>query len=88
MRKQRPPKKAPKQQPRDPVFIDRSPAKDKLNLDLDIAVATASEHGLTSADIIELMMLRVEQIAVLAKERGDDLSSLNTLLFGEEDAAA
>jgi hypothetical protein len=43
---------------------------------------------LSSADIIELMMLKVETIALLAKERGDDLSSLNELLFGPEDAAA
>lgn len=85
MRRTKPPKKAKPPQ-RDRVFIDRSPARDKFTLDLDIAIAAASEHGLSSADVIEAMMLHVEQIAVLAKERGDDLSSLNALLFGEEDA--
>ena len=72
---------------RDRVVFDRSPQKEKFQLDLDCAVATASEHGVTSADVIEVMMFRVEQIAILAKERGENLSSLNELLFGEEDAA-
>ena len=75
-------------QQRDHVVFDRSPAREKFQLDIDCAAASASEHGLSSADIIELMMLEVEKIAVLAKERGDDLSRLNALLFGEEDTAA
>jgi hypothetical protein len=78
-------KKSPQ---RDRVFIDRSPQKDKFNLDLDCAIASAEEHGLTLCDVVEQLMLRAEQVALLAKERGQDLSSLNELLFGpqEEDA--
>jgi hypothetical protein len=79
-------RKQPKQQ-RDAVIFDRAPAKDRLDLALDIAIATASEHGLSSADIIEQLLLRAEQTALLAKERGEDLSRLDALLFGEEEAA-
>lgn len=83
MRKNKKTKAAPQ---RDRVFIDRTPAKDKLNLDIDIAIANAEEHGLTLCDVVEQLMLRAEQAALLAKERGQDLSSLNELLFGEEAA--
>jgi hypothetical protein len=79
MRKNRPPKKQPES-----VTFDRSPGKQKLELDLDTAISTASEHGLSSADIIELLLLRAEQTAVLARERGEDLSRLAYLVEEEE----
>jgi hypothetical protein len=81
-------RKAKKTNPvqRDRVFIDRTPARDKFTLDLDTSIAAAEEHGLPLCDVVEQLMLRAEQAALLAKERGQDLSSLHELLFGEEDA--
>jgi hypothetical protein len=76
-------RKRKKLQQQERVMFDRTPARDKLTLDLDCAIATGSEHGLTSADIIEQLLLRADQTAFLAKERGEDLSRLNALLFGE-----
>jgi hypothetical protein len=83
MRKERPPKKAPKQQ-RDAVIFDRAPAKDRLDLALDIAIATASEHGVSGSDIVEALLLCAEREAVLAKDRGENLEQLAELLFGKE----
>jgi hypothetical protein len=84
MRTRKPPKQKPPQ--RETVLFDRTPSKEKFQLDLDCVIGTASEHGLSSADIVEQLLLRAEQTAVLATERGEDLSRLNVLLFGEEDA--
>lgn len=68
---------------RESVVFDRSVGRDKFQLDLDTAIATASEHGLTGADIVEQLLLRAETVAVLARERGEDLSRL-VYLLGEE----
>jgi hypothetical protein len=80
MRKQKPQKKQPPAPQRDRVFIDRSRARDKLTLDLDTAIATAEEHGLSLGDVVEQLLLRAEQTAVLARERGEDLSRLAYLI--------
>jgi hypothetical protein len=71
--------KKPAQQ-RESVIFDRSPGKQKLELDLDCAVGAASEHGLSSADIIHALLLKADDIATLANERGEDLSTLEGVL--------
>ena len=86
MRKSKLPKKPKPTPQRDRVVFDRSPAREKLTLDLDCAIAAAEEYGLTLCDVVEQLMLRAEQAALLASERGQDSSRLNELLFGEEAA--
>jgi hypothetical protein len=87
MRKQRPPKKAPKPH-RETVLFDRSPSREKLCLDLDTSIATAYERGLTGADIVEQLFRHAEREAILARERNEDLTHLSKVLFGEEETAA
>jgi hypothetical protein len=84
MRKRKPTKQKPQQ--RESVTFDRSPAKQKLELDLDCAIATAREHGLNGADIVEQLVRHAEREAILARERNEDLSHLSAVLFGEDQA--
>jgi hypothetical protein len=75
MRKSRPKQQPPAPQ-RDQVFFDRSPSKEKFQIDLDCAIATGYEHGLSGADVVESLLLHAEREASLAKERGEDMSRL------------
>jgi hypothetical protein len=74
-------------QPRETVVFDRVPYRDKLCLDLDVAIVTAYERGVTASDVIEQLFLHAEREAILARERNEDLSHLSAVLFGEEEAA-
>jgi hypothetical protein len=60
--------------------------RDKLCLDLDVAIANGYEHGLTSSHVIEQLFRHAEREALLARERNEDLTHLSVVLFGEEAA--
>ena len=75
MRKHRPAKKQKPTQPESVVF-DRSPGRHKLESDLNVVTTNAGEMGLRSADIVRALLQKACDIAMLAKERGEDLSSL------------
>jgi hypothetical protein len=86
MRTRKPEKKRKPAPRRESVVFDRSPSKEKFQLDLDCAIATASEHGLNGADIVEQLFRHAEREAILARERNEDLSHLSAVLFGEDQA--
>jgi hypothetical protein len=81
MRTRKTKKSAPQ---RDKVFFDRSPQREKLQLDLDCAIATGYEHGLNTCDIVEQLFRHAEREAISGRERGEDLSRLGVVLFGEQ----
>lgn len=76
----RKPTKQPQPQQRDVAVFDRSVSREKLAMDLAIATTDASEHGLSAADIILELLLRGDEIAGLANERGEDLSPLEGVM--------
>jgi hypothetical protein len=68
-------RKSTKRQPESVVF-DRNPGKQKFQLDLDIGTHHAMQMGLSSADVIEMLLMQAESVCQMARERGDDLSRL------------
>lgn len=71
--------KARPTQPENIVF-DRTPARDKLAVDLDVAIVNAIEMGLSRINVIEELLHQAEKFCVIAKEHNEDQSVFEGLL--------
>ena len=60
--------------------VTKTPIQDKFSIDVDVAITTALEAGLSRAEVIEAMLMQAEIQCQLASEKGEDLTSLAGML--------